>query len=112
MPQSVLQWRRDYAAKASCRAQRKETEMKDNSLGYHHRHAIDKGIVPVQHFPGAPLNPDPHARGFKMPVHIAPETRRPAGEPAAMTPPHNPNPHPYNPASQVQQRNTYAKPRP
>jgi hypothetical protein len=58
---------------------------------------------------GAPLNPDPHARGFKMPVYIAPETRRPVGEPAAMTPPHNPAPHPPTPAAQVQQANTYAK---
>jgi hypothetical protein len=59
---------------------------------------------------GAPLNSDPHARGFKMPVHIAPETRRPVGKPAAMTPPHNPDPHPYNPSSSVKLPNTYAKP--
>ena len=83
--------------------------MSDNERGYHHRHAIDKGIIRGLHdatnsvgcpdmpngITGAPLNPDPHARGFKMPVHIAPETRRPRDEPAAMTPPHDPAPHPY-----------------
>jgi hypothetical protein len=58
---------------------------------------------------GAPLNADPHGRGFKMPVHIAPEARRPRDEPAATTVPHNPSPHVYNPASQVQQKNTYAQ---
>jgi hypothetical protein len=58
---------------------------------------------------GAPLNPDPHAGGFKMQVHQRPETRRPVGEPAAMTPPHDPAPHPYTPAAQKQQANTYGK---
>ena len=58
---------------------------------------------------GAPLNSDPHARGFKMPVHIAPETCRPRDEPAAMTPPHDPAPHPYPPAAQKQAPNTYGK---
>jgi hypothetical protein len=94
--------------------------MTDNERGYHHRHAIDKGItrglhdlnrVPCPEMPGgvtgAPMDPDPHARGFKMPVHIAPETRRPVGEPTAMSPPHNPNPHPYNPSSGVKLPNTY-----
>jgi hypothetical protein len=57
---------------------------------------------------GAPLNPDPHGAGPRMPVHIAPSSSRPRDEPAATTVPHNPNPHPYNPASQVQQKNTYA----
>ena len=98
--------------------------MSDNERGFHHRHAIDKGIMRGVHdatnsvgcppmpdgITGAPLNADPHARGFKMPVHIAPETRRPVGKPAAMTPPHNPDPHPYNPSSSVKLPNTYAKP--
>jgi hypothetical protein len=60
---------------------------------------------------GAPLNPDPHARAPRMPVHIAPETRRPVGEPQAIKPPHDPSPHPYSPAAQKQAANTYAKPR-
>ena len=65
--------------------------MSDNERGYHHRHAINKGIMRGPHDPtnsvacpdmpggltGAPLNADPHGRGFKMPVHIAPETSRP-----------------------------------
>jgi hypothetical protein len=96
--------------------------MSDNERGYHHRHAIDKGIMRGLHdatnsvgcpdmpngLTGAPLNPDPHARGFKMPVHITPETRRPRDEPVAMTPPHDPAPHPYTPAAQKQRPNTYA----
>jgi hypothetical protein len=95
--------------------------MHDNERGYHHLHKIDKGVMRGQHdancvshvempggITGAPLNPDPHARGFKMPVHIAPETRRPRGEPVAMTPPHDPAPHPYTPAAQKQRPNTYA----
>ena len=97
--------------------------MHDNERGYHHLHKIDKGIMRGVHdatnsigcpdmpngLTGAPLNPDPHARGFKMPVHIAPETCRPRDEPAAMTPPHDPAPHPYPPAAQKQAPNTYGK---
>jgi hypothetical protein len=98
--------------------------MHDNERGYHHLHKIDKGIMRGVHdatnsvgcpdmpggLTGAPLNPDPHARGFKMPVHIQPDARRPRDEPAAMTPPHDPAPHPYSPSAQKQQANTYAKP--
>jgi len=97
--------------------------MSDNERGFHHRHAIDKGIMRGVHdatnsvgcppmpdgITGAPLNADPHARGFKMPVHIAPETCRPRDEPAAMTPPHDPAPHPYPPAAQKQAPNTNGK---
>jgi len=97
--------------------------MSDNERGFHHRHAIDKGIMRGVHdatnsvgcppmpdgITGAPLNADPHARGFKMPVHIAPETCRPRDEPAAMTPPHDPAPHPYPPAAQKHAPNTYGK---
>ena len=96
--------------------------MHDNERGYHHLHKIDKGIVRGLHdvnsvacpsmppgITGAPLDADPHARGFKMPVHIAPETCRPRDEPAAMTPPHDPAPHPYPPAAQKQAPNTYGK---
>ncbi len=38
---------------------------------------------------GAPLNSDPHSRGFKMPVGVAPGAARPVGEPAAIKPPHD-----------------------
>ena len=51
---------------------------------------------------GAPLNPDPHCRGFKMPVHIAPETRRPRDEPREMRPPHTASPHRYAPETERQ----------
>jgi hypothetical protein len=98
--------------------------MHDNERGFHHPHKVDKGIMRGVHdinsvgcprmpegITGAPLNPDPHGGGPRMPVHIAPETRRPVGEPTAMTPPHDPSPHPYSPAAQKQQANTYAKPR-
>jgi hypothetical protein len=77
----------------------------------------DMNSVPCPEMPpgitGAPLNADPHARGFTMPVHIAPSAARPRND---MGPPVHPggvlnaDPHPYNPASQVQQRNTYAAP--
>jgi hypothetical protein len=95
--------------------------MHDNERGYHHLHKIDKGIMRGVHdatnslgcpdmpngITGAPMNPDPHSRGFKMPVHIQPETRRPRDEPTEMRPPHDPAPHPYSPAGQKQRPNTY-----
>ena len=62
---------------------------------------------------GAPISVDPHGRGFKMPIGEAPSAARPAND---MGPPVHPggvlnaDPHPYNPASQVQQKNTYAAP--
>ena len=55
----------------------------------------------------APMRERPHDAGPRMPVHIAPETRRPVGEPQSMTPRHDPTPHPYTPAGQKQQANTY-----
>jgi hypothetical protein len=102
--------------------------MSDNERGFHHPHAVDKGIMPVEHAHpahndifaapvcgGPPMDPDPHARGFKMPVKIAPSAARPMNDMGPGLLPANgainPNPHPYNPASQVQQRNTYAVPR-
>ena len=51
---------------------------------------------------GAPLNPDPHGRGPKSNPYVPESSRRPVAEPAAMTPPHDPNPHPYTPAAQKQ----------
>src|SRR5215472_838378 len=99
--------------------------MHDNERGYHHPNKVNQATPATCDTPtplsqnvgigsemgpgilGAPLNPDPHARGFKMPVHIAPETRRPRDEPTAMTPPHDPAPHPANAAGQKQQVNTY-----
>ena len=101
--------------------------MSDNERGFHHPHAIDKGImrglhdvncVPCPEMPpgitGAPLNADPHGGGFKMPVGNMPSAARPMNDMGPGLLPANgainPNPHPYNPASQVQQRNTYAAP--
>jgi len=99
--------------------------MHDNESGYHHRHKIDKGITPVEHahpahndipaagICGAPLNADPHGAGFRDVVKVTPG-RLPEYRPPGLlrdNGPLNPNPHPYNPASQVQQRNTYAVPR-
>jgi hypothetical protein len=51
---------------------------------------------------GAPLKADPHARGFKMPVHIQPETRRPRDEPTSMRTPHTASPHRYAPETERQ----------
>ena len=102
--------------------------MHDNERGYHHLHKIDKGIMRGVHdatnsvacppmplgITGAPLNPDPHGGGFKMPVGNMPSAARPMNDMGPGLLPANgainPNPHPYNPASQVQQRNTYAAP--
>ena len=101
--------------------------MSDNERGFHHPHAIDKGIqrglhdvncVPCPNMPPGltsmtPVNADPHGGGFKMSVSNMPSAARPAND---MGPPVHPggvinaDPHPYNPATQVQQRNTYAAP--
>jgi hypothetical protein len=103
--------------------------MSDNERGYHHPNKVNHAAPATCDTPtpmsrnvgignemgpgilGAPLNPDPHVRGFKMPVGDVPSAARPRND---MGPPVHPggvlnaNPHPYNPASQVQQRNTYA----
>lgn len=83
--------------------------------GHAMRGLHDVNRVPCPEMPpgilGAPLSVDPHGAGPKSNPYVPASSRRPVGEPAAMTPPHNPNPHPYNPASQVQLPNTYAKPR-
>ena len=83
--------------------------------GHAARGVHDVNSVPCPEMPpgitGAPFNPDPHARGFKRPVGDAPSAARPRDEPREMRPPHDPAPHPYNPAGQKQQANTYAKPR-
>jgi hypothetical protein len=42
---------------------------------------------------GAPLNPDPHRAGFKMPVSNMPSAARPKDEPREMAGPHNQGPH-------------------
>ena len=98
--------------------------MHDNERGYHHLHKIDKGIQHIDHpqrastdLPSplrgdAPMREGPHDAGPRMPVHIPPR-RLPEDRPPGLlrdNGPLNPNPHPYNPASQVQQRNTYAAP--
>jgi hypothetical protein len=99
--------------------------MSDNERGFHHPHAIDKGIQRGLHdinsvgcpdMPGGitsmtPLNADPHGRSFKSPIADAPSSRRPVGEPTEMKPPHDPDPHPPTPAAQKQLPNTYARPR-
>jgi len=60
---------------------------------------------------GAPLNADPHGRGFKMPIGDAPRAARAPNEmgPGLLRAngPLNPSPHPYTPAAQVQEPNTY-----
>jgi len=58
---------------------------------------------------GAPLNSAPHSRGFKQSPYMPESWRRPRDEPAVMTPPHHPAPHPYTPAAQKQAPNTYGK---
>src|SRR5215831_11627853 len=63
---------------------------------------------------GAPLNADPHGRGFKMPIGDAPSAARPANDMGSGLLPANgainPDPHPYNPSSSVKLPNTYARP--
>ena len=100
--------------------------MSDNERGFHHRHVIDKGIVRGPHdatnsvgcpdmpngITGAPLNPDPHGRGPKTNPYAPESSRRPRDEPREMRPPHDPAPHPYNPAGQKQQANPYMPKRP
>jgi len=105
--------------------------MHDNESGYHHPNKVNHAApatcerpTPLSHnvgignemgpgILGAPLNADPHARGFKSPIGEVPSAARPTND---MDPPvHpggviNPDPHPYNPATQVQQKNTYAAP--
>jgi hypothetical protein len=60
----------------------------------------------------APLDLDPH-RSFKTPAKVPPAARVSLNEPPPSllraNGPLNPDLHPYNPASQVQQANTYAK---
>jgi hypothetical protein len=93
-----------------------------NSRGYHHGDRIDKGIMPVEHFHparndifaahvcgGPPMNADPHGAGPRDVVHVPVDSRRPVGEPAAMTPPHDPAPHPPNPSASHKLPNTYGK---
>jgi hypothetical protein len=101
--------------------------MSDNERGFHHPGAIDKpitrGVHDINHVPhrelsggitGAPMRERPHDAGPRAPVHIAPSAARPANDMGPGLLPANgainPDPHPYNPATQVQQRNTYAAP--
>jgi hypothetical protein len=44
---------------------------------------------------GAPLNPDPHARGDRGSPYASPSSHRPRGEPREMRPPHMAQPHRY-----------------
>jgi hypothetical protein len=103
--------------------------MHDNERGFHGRNSINQATPATCDTPtpmsrkvgignemgpgilGAPLNADPHGRGFKSPIGDAPSSRRPVGEPTEMKPPHDPDPHPYTPAAQKQLPNTYARPR-
>jgi hypothetical protein len=65
--------------------------------GHGARAMHDAHSVPCFEMPpgilGAPLNPDPHGAGFKMPLHIAPSAARPKDEPREMKPPHTEGPH-------------------
>jgi hypothetical protein len=49
---------------------------------------------------GAPLNPDPHARGPKTNPYMPESSRRPRDEPQSMTPPHTASPHRYAPETE------------
>jgi hypothetical protein len=51
---------------------------------------------------GAPLRPDPHRAGPRMPVHIEPSAKRPVDEPASMHTPHTASPHKFAPATERQ----------
>ena len=55
----------------------------------------------------SPLNPDPHARGPQTNPYMPESSRRPVGEPAEITPPHNPAPHQYG--GDRREANTYGK---
>jgi hypothetical protein len=98
-----------------------------NLLGHHGPDVIDKGIQHIDH-PArahndimqppcrgdAPMREGPHDAGPRAPVHVTPGRSMPEHRPPGQLPANgaiNSNPHPYNPASQVQQANTYAKPR-
>jgi hypothetical protein len=71
--------------------------------GMHDQHSVGCAEMP----PGL-LSMTPLGAGKSSPY--APESsRRPVGEPTAMTPPHDPNPHPPTPAAQKQAPNTYGK---
>jgi hypothetical protein len=69
-----------------------KTSQGHGARGMHDLHSVGCAEMP-DGILGAPLNADPHRAGFKMPVHIAPETRRPVGEPREMAGPHNQGPH-------------------
>jgi len=106
--------------------------MPDNERGYHHLNKVNQATPATCDTPtplsrnvgigsemgpgilGAPISVDPHGAGSRAPVHIAPSTARPMNDMGPGLLPANgainPDPHPYNPASQVQQKNTYAAP--
>jgi hypothetical protein len=83
----------------------------ENSFGFHHPRAIDKGIAPLDHpqrapndLPppirgDAPISDRPHDAGFRQPVKIAPSGARPANDmPPGLLPARgclNPEPHHY-----------------
>jgi hypothetical protein len=98
--------------------------MGDNDTGYHHKHAVDKGITRVDHSNApnglpppirgdAPISPRPHDAGFRQPVKITPSSARPANDMGPGLLPANGSidsaPHPYTPAAQKQAANTYGK---
>jgi hypothetical protein len=106
--------------------------MSDNERGFHHPNKVNHAAPATCDTPtpmsrnvgignemgpgilGVPMNADPHARGFKMPVGEVPSAARPRNDMGPGLLPANgainPEPHVYNPSSQVQQRNTYAAP--
>ena len=73
--------------------------MSDNERGYHHRHAIDKGIAPStpslsNAMPPGILGAAPIGAGVSSPY--MPSSSRPSrGAPQSMTAPHRASPHRY-----------------
>ena len=77
--------------------------------GLHDTNSVPCNDMPAPLRGDAPISVDPHGRGPKANPYVPESSRRPVGEPAAMTPPHDPDPHPYTPAAQKQAANTYGK---
>jgi hypothetical protein len=79
--------------------------------GIHDLNSVPCPDMPPGLLSMTPLNARPNDRGEpgRGPVMHEPSSRRPVGEPTAITTPHDPAPHPYTPAAQKQAPNTYGK---
>ena len=95
-----------------------QPERNRNSLSPHgikeaQGHAAPGGVhdinsVGCAEMPAGLLSMTPLGAGKSSP-YAPMSAARPKGEPTAMTPPHDPNPHPPTPAAQKQAPNTYGK---